>query len=215
MNIPQRIFHYNNNFNESSEFVHEYFDLSMLRVYLENNWYRALEIFDKYKNESNKVLLASLCILYDNGGIFINNYKNNIIDLLNYNYFFLLNENFNNIMGTFKNNPIYKDMIEYMLSINYDMKYTSLFEIINNYTNSNNEKLLYIGPSLNKTKEISLNKKYINPIILFNTSHFADNFDYMYHDNKLVIIRTDCITNWSQELNVIIYDNILCNLFIK
>ena len=215
MNIPQRIFHYNNNFNESSEFVHEYFDLSTLRVYLENNWYHALEIFDKYKNESNKVLLASLCILYDNGGIFINNYKNNIIDLFNYNYFFLLNENFNNIMGTFKNNPIYKDLIEYMISINYDMKYTSLFEIINNYINSNNEESLYIGPSLNKTKEISLSKKYINPIVQFNTSKFADNFDYLYHDNKLVIIRTDCITNWSRELNVIIYDNILCNLFIE
>jgi hypothetical protein len=215
MNIPQRIFHYNNIFNESSEFVHEYFDLSKLRVYLENNWYRALEIFDKYNNESNKVLLASLCILYDNGGIFINNYKHDITDLFNYNYFFLLNENFNNIMGTFKNNPIYKDLIEYMISINYDMKYTSLFEIINNYINSNNEESLYIGPSLNKTKEISLSKKYINPIVQFNTSKFADNFDYLYHDNKLVIIRTDCITNWSRELNVIIYDNILCNLFIE
>jgi hypothetical protein len=219
MNIPHRIFYYNKNYNkELSGYEQEDFDLSKLRIYLENNWPHTLEIFDNYNNEYNKILLASLCILYDNGGIFINNYTDYNIDkireLHNYNYFFSLNEHFNNIMGTFINNPIYKDMIEYMISINYDMNYTSLFEIINNYKNSNNEEVINVGSSLNKTKELSLNKKYINPIVLFNTSQFVDNFDYLYIDNKLVIIRTDSVSNWSQILHVIIYDDIICNLFI-
>jgi hypothetical protein len=118
-------------------------------------------------------------------------------------------------MGTFKNNPIYRDMIDYMISIKNDIEYESLFEIINNYTNSNNSEILLIGSSTNKTKEISLDKKYINPIVLFNRSEFSDNFDYMYHDNKLVIIRTDSVSNWSQSLNVSIYDDIICNIFIE
>jgi len=136
------------------------------------------------------------------------------MDLMGYNYFFSLDENFNSVMGTFKNNPIYREMIEYMISIENDINYTSLWNIIHNYKNSNQHDILYIGSSTNKTKEISLDKKYINPVVLFNKTNYSDNFDYMYHDNKLVIIRTDSVSDWSQELNISIYDDIQCSLFI-
>jgi hypothetical protein len=133
---------------------------------------------------------------------------------MGYNYFFSLDENFTNIMGTFKNNPIYREMIEYMISIENDINYTSLWNIIHNYKNSNEHDILFIGSSTNKTKEKSLDKKYINPVVLFNKTHFSDTFDYMYHDNKLVIIRTDSVSDWSQEINISIYDDIQCSLFI-
>jgi hypothetical protein len=219
MNIPSRIYQYNNRkyIRELSDFSQESYDLETLRKYLEKNWEDTLEIFDNYKYDDSKILLGFFCILYDNGGIFINYLNNtvNITDLLDFNYFFSLNSNFKNLMGTFKNNPIYRDMIDYMISIKNDIEYESLFEIINNYMNSNNSEILLIGSSTNKTKEISLDKKYINPIVLFNRSEFSDNFDYMYHDNKLVIIRTDSVSNWSQSLNVLIYDDIICNIFIE
>lgn len=219
MNIPSRVYQYNNRIyiRELSDFIQESYDLVTLRKYLVINWDDTLEIFDNYKNDDSKILLGFLCLLYDNGGIFIN-YQNNIVniqDLLDFNYFFSLNSNFKNLMGTFKNNPIYKDMIDYMISIKNDIDYTSLFEIINNYINSNRSEIIFVGSSTNKTKEISLDKKYINPIVLFNRSDFSDNFDYIYHDNKLVIIRTDSVSDWSQLLNVSIYDDVICNLFIE
>jgi len=219
MNIPRHIFKYNNKtyIRELSDFTQESYDLDTLRNYLEKNWQCALEVFNNYKYDDSRILLGLFCILYDNGGIFIN-YPNNIInisDLLDFNYFFSLNNNFKNMMGTFKKNPIYRDMIDYMISVKNDVDYASLFEIINNYMNSNNSEILLVGSSTNKTKEISLEKKYINPIVLFNRSEFSDNFDYLYHDNKLVIIRTDSISDWSQLLNVTIYDDIICNMFIE
>ena len=224
MNIPRRIYQYNDKkyIRELSDFIQESYDLSTMKKYLELYWSDTVIVFNNYKNTDNKILLAMFCLLYDNGGIFINNYadkhnfvkKVNEMDLMNYNYFFSLDENFNSVMGTFKNNPIYREMIEYMISIENDINYTSLWNIIHNYKNLNDIDTLHIGSSTNKTKEKSLDKKYINPIVLFNKTNYSDNFDYMYHDNKLVIIRTDSVSDWSQELNISIYDNIQSNLFI-
>jgi hypothetical protein len=224
MNIPRHIYQYNDKkyIRELSDFIQESYDLSTMKKYLELYWSDAIIVFNNYKNIDNKILLAMFCLLYDNGGIFINNYANkhnfvkkvNEMDLMGYNYFFSLDENFTNIMGTFKNNPIYREMIEYMISIENDINYTSLWNIIYNYKNLNDIDTLQIGSSTNKTKEISLDKKYINPVVLFNKTNYSDNFDYMYHDNKLVIIRTDSVSDWSQELNISIYDDIQCSLFI-
>jgi len=220
MNIPNYIFRYNdkNYIRELSDFIQESYDLSTFRNYLVKKWSHVLDIFDNYNNDTDKILLATLIILYDRGGIFINNIikDNKIRELLSYNYFFLLNNvmGVSNVMGTFKNNPIYKDMIEYLIN-NKNIDNNDLFNIINNYKNSNKEEYLLIGSNASKTKEISLDKKYINPIVLFNRSNFSDNFDYLYHDNKLTIIRTDSVSDWGQPLSAIIYDDILANVEIN
>lgn len=226
IDLPEQITDINNKFIPK-DFEYKRFNLIEIRDYLKNNWgNEVLYVFDNYKKIPHKIDLWRYCILYDTGGIYMDVdcvLLDNIDDLLeNCNCFFTSNNRgvkdiFNGFLGTFPKNPIYKEIIDFMIkkknNFNNDYFYNckELYNIIDKYIDFEVYKYdnylfkekIFIGNSLTNTKSIFLNKNIDN--LIFDKNTYSDEFEYKYQDNLLTIKRTDKNTGWGQNLFCTIY----------
>jgi len=227
IDLPNQITNINNKFIPK-DFEYKRFNLTEIRDYLKKNWgYNVLYVFDNYKKIPHKIDLWRYCILYDTGGIYMDAdciLLDNIDNLLeNCNCFFTSNNRevkdiFNGFLGTFPKNPIYREIIDYMIKKknnfnDYYYNCKELYNIINKYIDFEVYKYdnylfkekIFIGNSLTNTKSIFLNKNIDD--LKFDENSYSDKFEYKYEDNILTVKRIDVNTGWGQDL--------LCTIYFK
>ena len=127
-----------------SDFIYKRFSLTDIRLYLIKNWPIVVNLYDAYVKVQHKIDLWRYCILYDTGGIYMDAdciLMNSIEPLLLCDYFFVSNNRgktdiFNGFLGTYPHNPIYYEIIEFLLKtgpiVTYYFNCIKLYEIVNN-----------------------------------------------------------------------------------
>jgi hypothetical protein len=226
IDLPESITTENNKFIPR-DFEYKRFSLDNIRDYLKNNWgNNVVSVYDNYKIIPHKIDLWRYCILYDTGGIYMDAdciLLDNIDSIIkNCNCFFTINNRgvkdvFNGFLGTFPKNPIYKEIIDYMLRTknnfkkDYFFNCKELYNIISRnidleiykYNDYLFKENIIIGSSNTNIKSMFLNKNIKN--IEFDKNTFLDNFEYTHNNNILTIKRTDKDSGWGQNLKAKIY----------
>ena len=177
----------------NSSYKYYRFGPSEIKDYLLNKWGQDyLNLFNNYKKIAHKVDLFRYCLLYDKGGIYLDadclllNNINNLIE--NNNCIFITNNRgvrdiFNGFLATYPKNPIFKEIIDFMIkkgtSIENDYYFNckELYEILNKYINIKINKNDYI---YNNTKICLLFDKKLN-----------DNYFYAFLNNQKILIENN------------------------
>ena len=146
-------------------FIYKRYSLKDIKEYLKTNWTdEIVKLFDEYKKIAHKIDLWRYCILYDTGGVYMDAdcvLKNDITEIIKDNNCFFVTNNrnindiFNGFLGTFPKNPIYKEIIDYMLKVGASLankKYyyncIELYTIVNKYIKINVYQYDYITDAL-------------------------------------------------------------------
>ena len=123
-------------------FIYKRFSIKDIIVYLTEKWPHVMDKFNSYMFVQHKIDLWRYCILYDTGGIYMDVdciLMENISCLLDSDCFFVSNNRgnndiFNGFLGTYPKNPIYLEIINFMLTTNrtdYFFNCIELYSIIN------------------------------------------------------------------------------------
>jgi len=209
---------------------------------LKENWTEEiLDIFDQYEKTPHKIDLWRYCMLYDTGGVYMDAdsiLKGPIAPILeNSNCFFVSNNRgvrdiFNGFLGTFPKNPIYKEIIEFMVRTKNDFQgdyyfnCKELYEIVSRHVNIQIYQFngyvfkepVHIGKSDGNTKSVCLNHnaKALNPVIEWKNPHLVpDTFTGTFtHTNLLYVKRTDQSGGWGQDLECELRDDSIKVVFL-
>jgi hypothetical protein len=171
-----------------STFIYKRFSMKDIISYLTDKWPHVLPAFYSYSIIQHKIDLWRYCILYDTGGIYMDAdciLMENIECLLKSDMFCVTNTRgkmdiFNGFIGTYPNNPIFLEIINFMLtadSSNYYFNCIELYKIVNSYIDINSI-----------TQEYKLNDKSV--YLLFDTKQ-KDNRFYCYLYDKCLLVETN------------------------
>lgn len=128
-NLPNDILNKNNSFIQG--FDYKLFNIEEMQNYLKEKWGdQILYLFNKYKKICHKVDLWRYCILYDTGGVYMDSDSilyHNIDFLRNRHSVFVTNDRgmrdiFNGFIMTVPKNPIFKKMIDYLISVDTSLE---------------------------------------------------------------------------------------------
>jgi hypothetical protein len=143
------------------DYTYKLYNLQEIQDYLQTNWDKPyLDLFNSYQRIPHKIDLWRYCILYETGGIYLDAdcILLSDIDTLvnNHNMIFVTNDRgvrdiFNGFLATYPRNPIFKEMIDYMLhmgnNFNDDYYYNCkhLYQVVDRYININLQQQRYIS----------------------------------------------------------------------
>lgn len=186
-NLPDVIFNKNKRCIPDT-FIYKRYSMKDIIEYLNEKWPHVMERFNAYDIIQHKIDLWRYCILYDTGGIYMDVdciLMENLNCLLECDCFFVSNNRgdtniFNGFLGTYPNNPIYLEIINYMVvsSVShYFFNCIELYNILNNY----------ITIQINKY-EYTFNERRIS--ILWDTCK-KDNRFYPYFYDKCILVETN------------------------
>ena len=181
-------------------FLYKRFSIKDIVEYLTEKWPHVMERFNSYNIIQHKIDLWRYCILYDTGGIYMDAdciLMENLSCLLESDCFFVSNNRgsndiFNGFLGTYPQNPIYLDIINYMLTTNdnhYFFNCIKLYSIINNYICIEQNKYEY-----------NFNERRIS--ILWDIQK-QDNRFYPYFYDKCILVETNPFYPYTLKSDVI------------
>jgi hypothetical protein len=185
--LPNVIFNKNKKCIPDS-FSYKRFSIKDIVEYLTEKWPHVLNKFNSYEIIQHKIDLWRYCILYDTGGIYMDVdciLMDDIKCLLDSDCFFVSNTRgntdiFNGFLGTYPNNPLYLEIIQYMLGTDnteYFFNCKELYTIINKYVCITQNVFDYTW----NTKKIS---------ILWDIQKQDSRF-YPYYYNKCILVETN------------------------
>ncbi len=198
--LPRVVFLKNKNCIPN-DFIYKRFSLKDIRDYLSDKWPHVVKLFDDYKLIPHKVDLWRYCILYDTGGIYMDAdsiLMSSIEPLLTCDFFFVSNNReehniFNGFLGTCPQNPIYYEIIQFLLETGPIVKYyfncKQLYTIINK-----------LCPLNIDTYNYTINDKKM--YILWDKLHGDYRF-YPYFNNVAILVETNPYYPYRKKLNVI------------
>ena len=187
--------------------------------YLQQNWgEKYVFLFNSYDKIAHKVDLWRYCILYDTGGIYLDAdclLLNNIEDIVStYNMIFVTNNRkekniFNGFMMTFPKNPIFKEIIDYMIKTgnnfnNYYFNCKYLYKIIDNYIHFNLSNTDYniILNNVNYKLKFLIDKKLDN--IKIDTNWYENLPFCAFNNEKCIMIESNKLYPYENKKKIII-----------
>ena len=197
-----------NNLHLPDNIKYKLFSLEDMISYLRNNWgNKYVNLFNCYEKIAHKTDLWRYCILYDTGGIYMDAdcvLLNNINFLISdYNMVFVTNDRgtkdiFNGFLLSPPKNPIFKEIIDFMMEIgndfnnDYYFNCKKLYNIVNRYLNIDLDKNEYFQNIKNIDYKILLLKdKRINKININNDKWIEVNRYCAHFNEKQIFIETN------------------------
>ena len=195
--IPNKV--YDNVKKYASNYNHLIFDDDECLDYIKNNYDdKVLETYNKLKNKAHKADLFRYCILYKEGGLYMDIKVELIKDISNLfdpnilTTCFRKKNIFNGIISTPKNNPLLLELINYMVDNRNEKKTYQMFcrnfaDTIRKYTNkplSNNLFVINNIPNIYLLEERVVKYKEGDDINLYDRYKLIDR---IYNKNEFII----------------------------
>jgi hypothetical protein len=199
------------------------FTLKDMYIYLKNNWGKKfVTLFNSYDKIAHKVDLWRYCILYERGGMYMDAdcvLINDIEFIFNYDLLFVTNNRgikdiFNGFLMTPPQNPIYREMLDYMLQIgnsfnnDYYFNCKFLYKVVNKYININLNKHIYECSINNATyKTLLLIDKFHNKINIDNNNWIEKERYVPCYNNIQILIECNKYYPYKKDYNKILIGN--------
>ena len=195
--IPNKV--YDNVKKYASNYNHLIFDDDECLDYIKNNYDdKVLETYNKLENKAHKADLFRYCILYKEGGLYMDIKVELIKDISNLfdpnilTTCFRKKNIFNGIISTPKNNPLLLELINYMVDNRNEKKTYQMFcrnfaDTIRKYTNkplSNNLFVINNIPNIYLFEERVVKYKDGDDINLYDRYKLIDR---IYNKNEFII----------------------------
>ena len=211
-----------NNINKKyipKNFEYKLYTMNNMVDYLQKNWGKKyVFLFNSYNKIAHKVDLWRYCILYETGGIYLDadclllDKIENIVSTCN--MLFVTNNRkkediFNGFMMTFPKNPIFKEIIDYMLKTgnkfnDYYFNCRYLYKIINKYIRINLPNTHYnvMLNNVNYKLKLLIDEKINN--VKIDNNWYEKSLYCAFNNNKCIMIESNKLYPYENKKKIII-----------